>query len=339
MTLLLKTEGYWPGTGGEYRQGAGLSMKKQGGNGMDSLALKTYAKINLSLDVTGVREDGYHLVRMIMQSVDLHDEMRVRYLPSEEPGIILKCNLYYVPTDSRNTAYKAAEKVMKAYPELFRKHSVRIDIKKTIPVSAGLAGGSSNAAGVIVALNHYLDLNMDLEEMCRMGAEVGADVPFCIMTLAADPRWRIKGGATCALAEGIGEDLTPLKPVRMWGVLAKPKLSVSTAEAYRGLDELSAYPHPDTDRILEGLREGNLPIVQRGMGNVLENYTLKQYPEVDAIKKTMMKYNKDMTMMSGSGPTVYSLFPGRKKALMAFNRLKEEFADSGVAVFLTKTLV
>lgn len=314
-------------------------MTRQGGDRMDSLALKTYAKINLSLDVTGVREDGYHLVRMIMQSVDLYDEMRVRYLPSEETGIILKCNRYYVPTDSRNTAYKAAEKVMEAYPEIFRKHSVRIDIKKTIPVSAGLAGGSSNAAGVIVALNHFLDLKMDLDEMCRIGAGVGADVPFCIMTLAADPRWNIKGGTTCALAEGIGEELTPLKPVKMWCVLAKPKLSVSTAEAYRGLDELSGFSHPDTDRILEGLREGNFQIIQRGMGNVLENYTLMKYPEVSAVKKTMMKYNKDMTMMSGSGPTVYSLFPGRKKALLAFQRLKEEFEDSGVSVFLARTLV
>ena len=305
---------------------------------MDSLALKTYAKINLSLDVTGLREDGYHLVRMIMQSLDLHDEMRVRVIPSEETDIILKCNKYYVPTDSRNTAYKAAEKVIEAFPEVFRKHSVRIDLKKNIPVAAGLAGGSSNAAGVIVALNHFLDLGMDLEQMCRIGAETGADVPFCIMTLAADPRWKTEGGAVCALAEGIGEELTPLKPLRLWSVLVKPRLSVSTAEVYKGLDSLSGYNHPDTDRLMEGMKDGNLYTLQQGMGNVLENYTLNAYPEVRRIKTLMMQYNSSMTLMSGSGPTVYSLFPGRKKALLAYNRLKEDLEDSGAAVILTKTL-
>ena len=306
---------------------------------MDSLAIKTYAKINLSLDVTGVREDGYHLVRMVMQSVDLYDEMRVRLLPSEQTEVVLKCNKFYVPTDSRNTAYKAAEKVIAAYPEIFRRHSVRIDIKKEIPVSAGLAGGSSNAAGVIVALNHFLDLGMDLKAMCEMGAQIGADVPFCIMTLVAKGKWKQEGGSFCALAEGIGDELTPLKPMKLWCVLAKPPLSVSTADAYRGLDALGEYEHPELSCVLDGLNEGNLRMIRKGMGNVLENYTLQAYPEVDALKKRMMRYNEEMTMMSGSGPTVYSIFSGRKKALLAYTRLRDELEGSNTDIFLARTLV
>lgn len=308
---------------------------------MDSLALKTYAKINLSLDVTGRRSDGYHIVRMVMQSVDLHDEIRIRLLPPESDGarIILKCNKYYVPVDSRNTAYRAAEKLMSRYPDRFRGRSVRIDLKKNIPVAAGLAGGSSNAAGVIVGLNAFLDLGMDLGEMCRLGAEIGADVSFCIMTLAADPQWHLEGGATCALAEGIGEELTPLKPARLWCLLAKPPLSVSTAEAYKGLDALGEYPHPDTESMLQGLRTGNLQSLRRGMDNVLEQYTLKTWHQVAALKEQMRRYNPDMTMMSGSGPTVYSLFPGKKKAMQACSRLKESLEATDTFVYLAKTLV
>lgn len=310
---------------------------------MDSLALNTYAKINLSLDVTGMRPDGYHLVRMVMQSVDLSDEMRIRLLPAEETAeeerIVLKCNKYYVPVDSRNTAYRAAEIMISRFPEHFHDHYVRIDLKKNIPVAAGLAGGSSNAAGVIVGLNHLLQLGMGLKEMCGIGAEIGADVPFCIMTLAADPRWKLQGGATCALAEGIGEDLTPLKPVRLWCVLVKPPLSVSTAEVYRGLDRIGEYPHPDTDTLLKGLRTGNLQVLQRGMGNVLEYFTLKNWPEVNAVKEEMLKHNKEMTLMSGSGPTVYSLFPGRKKAFLIYRLLKEKMESRGVFIAVGRTLI
>lgn len=304
----------------------------------DSLALKTYAKINLSLDVTGRREDGYHLVRMVMQSINLYDNMRVRL--TEEPGIRLKCNKYYVPVDSRNTAYKAAEIMMEDFPEAFADRGVRIDIKKTIPVAAGLAGGSSNAAGVIIALNEMLGLGMDLDDMCRKGVRVGADVPFCLMTLAADRRRRMEGGSTCALAEGIGEELTGLRSLKMWCVVVKPRLSVSTAEIYRDLDHVGTYSHPDTDRLLEGLREGNIHIVQEGMGNVLENVTAVKYPEVETVKKIMMKYNKEMTMMSGSGPTVFSLFPGKRRAVAAYSRLRSELEDllPGAAVFMARTL-
>lgn len=306
---------------------------------MEFITLNTYAKINLTLDVTGVREDGYHTVRMIMQSVDLHDEMNLRLIPSEETEIVLKCNKYYVPTDARNTAYKAAEKVIQQFPEAFHGKSVRIDIRKNIPVAAGLAGGSSNAAGVIVALNHLLHLGMQMKELCRIGAQIGADVPFCIMTLLAHPRWGIEGGSTCALAEGVGDILTPLKPLRMWCLLAKAAFSVSTAEVYKGLDQLPEYPHPDTDQFLKGMKEGNLPVMQKGMGNSLEAYTLKKYPEVERIKQLMMKYNEAMTMMSGSGPTVYSLFSGRKKAQSAFRSIQDALEKTHTEVYLVRTLV
>lgn len=307
---------------------------------MESAALKTYAKINLALDVTGLRDDGYHLVRMVMQSVDLYDEMRVRLVDSliQPEPVALKCDKYYVPRDERNTAFKATQAVMKAVPGPFGGVSVRIDIKKNIPVSAGLAGGSSNAAGVIVGLNSLLGLGMSLEEMCDIGTSIGTDIPFCIMTLAADPRWNIRGGATCALAEGIGEKLTPVRPVNMWAVLVKPRLSVSTPAVYKALDKISGYSHPDVDSVLNGLSEGNLQLVQKGMGNVLENVTLKEYPEVAEIKELMLKYNDSMTLMSGSGPTVYSLFGSKRKAVAAYTQLRKELAESGAFVYMAETL-
>ncbi|MGI6206237.1 MAG: 4-(cytidine 5'-diphospho)-2-C-methyl-D-erythritol kinase [Anaerovoracaceae bacterium] len=307
---------------------------------MDSIALKTYAKINLALDVTGVREDGYHLVRMVMQSVDLYDEMRVRLVDHNvqpEP-VALKCDKYYVPRDSRNTAVKAAEAVMKTCQGAFGGSGVRIDIKKNIPVSAGLAGGSSNAAGVIVALNSLLGLGMTLDEMCGIGAGIGTDIPFCIMTLAADPKWNIPGGSTCALAEGIGEVLTPVRSVNAWAVLAKPKLSISTPLVYKALDSLDSYSHPDVDSVVHGLFEGNLQLVQKGMGNVFENVTLVEHPEVAELKQTMLRYNDTMTLMSGTGPTVYSLFGSKRKAANTYYQLSKELKESGASVFMAAAL-
>lgn len=307
---------------------------------MDSIALKTYAKINLALDVTGIREDGYHLVRMVMQSVDLFDEMRIRLVDravQPEP-VALKCDKYYVPRDSRNTAFKAVQALMDTYRGAFGELGVRIDIKKNIPVSAGLAGGSSNAAGVIVGLNSLLGLGMPLEEMCDIGAQIGTDIPFCIMTLAADSKWHIMGGSTCALAEGIGDVLTPVRPLDMWAVMVKPRLSVSTHAVYRALDNIGSYEHPDVESVLNGLSEGNMQLVQKGMGNVLENVTLAEHPDVAELKKLMEKYNDSMTLMSGSGPTVYSLFGSKRRAVNTYLQLKKDLKDSESSVFIAETL-
>lgn len=307
-----------------------------------SLACRTYAKINLSLDVTGVRDDGYHEVAMVMQGIDLYDEMRVRLFPADEHIITLKTDKYFVPTDARNTAYKAAQLMIDECG--LEPMEIRIDIKKTIPVAAGLAGGSSNAAGVIMLLNAMLDLDMDLEKMCALGQKIGADVPFSIMTMAAaESELGVEGGATCALAEGIGEILTPLEPAEFWVTLAKPPIAVSTPAVYKWLDEVGEYDHPDTAGVIEGVRKGSLETVAAGMGNVLEYVTLERFPEVMTLKQQLRACAENAapgapTMMSGSGPTVYSLFYDRSAAEAAEAALRAAVDDKKTDIFCVKTL-
>ncbi len=316
---------------------------------MKSFSLKTYAKINISLDVTGVREDGYHEVCMVMQAVDLHDEMTVRIMHDQETDILLKSNRYYVPTDSRNTAFKAAQYMLNLYDEKHaeteRDFGVRIDIGKEIPVAAGLAGGSSNAAGAVVALNHLLQMGLTTEEMCSIGSRVGADVPFSILSLLAALKQQGSPAvpenanvSAAALAEGIGEILTPLPPLKMWTVLVKPHFSVATKEVYKALDKIEVQKHPDTDSVLLGMNTGNITPVREGMANVLEEVTLVQRPEVAEIRAIMQQHCPDMTMMSGSGPTVFSLFPGKKSALRAFAQLESDLRDMNCSIYLAKTL-
>lgn len=307
-----------------------------------SLSCKTYAKINLSLDVTGVREDGYHEVAMVMQGIDLYDEMRVRIFPSDEHVITLKTDKYFVPTDERNTAYKAAQLMIDECG--LEPMEIRIDIKKTIPVAAGLAGGSSNAAGVIMALNAMLELGLDLKRMCELGQKIGADVPFSVMTMAAvEPEFGIDGGATCALAEGIGEILTPIKPFDCWVTLAKPPIAVSTPSVYKWLDEVGEYSHPDTAKVLKGVEAGSLEIVAAGMENVLEYVTLERFSEVKELKERLRACAEDAapgapTMMSGSGPTVYSLFNDRTAAEAAEAALRDTVSSKKTDIFCVKTV-
>lgn len=307
-----------------------------------SLSCKTYAKINLSLDVTGVRDDGYHEVAMVMQGIDLYDEMRVRIFPADRHVITLKTDKYFVPTDARNTAYKAAQLIIEECG--LEPMEIRIDIKKTIPVAAGLAGGSSNAAGVIMALNEMLELGLDLKKMCELGQRIGADVPFSIMTMAAtEPELGIEGGATCALAEGIGEVLTPLVPADLWVTLAKPPIAVSTPAVYKWLDEVGEYAHPDTEKVIEGVKNNSLEDISAGMGNVLEYVTLERFPEVMKLKQQLRSCAENAapgapTMMSGSGPTVYSLFNGHEAAHAAEASLRSAVNNKKTDIFCVKTL-
>ncbi len=306
---------------------------------MESVSLNTYAKINLSLDVTGIREDGYHEVSMVMHAIGLHDHLLVRLFDAEEFGVTIKTNLHYVPTDERNTAYKAALWMIDRYLRgVHPPAEIRIDIRKEIPVSAGLAGGSSNAAGVIMAIDRLYGLHLSLSELCNAGAAIGADVPFCIMSIASTPEWYREGTSPCALASGTGTSLEPLPALRMWVVLAKPPFSVSTAEVYREFDRLESVQHPDTASLLRGLHTGNLPELQRGMTNVLENVTMTSRPAVKELKGAMQQLCPDMTLMSGSGPTVYSLFMNRKKADRAFHALKSRYTGSQTRLFQVKTL-
>ncbi len=307
---------------------------------MKLISLKTYAKINITLDVTGVREDGYHEVRMIMQAVDLYDEMVLRTIPCDEWKITIKSNRYFVPVDERNTAYKAAEVIIE---ECLKKAGIgpfelRIDIKKEIPVAAGLAGGSSNAAGVITGMNEMLDLGLDLQEMCRLGSCIGADVPFCIMSIAASDEKESAEASTAVLAEGIGEVLTPVSPLHMWAVLVKPHFSVSTGAVYKALDSTEIPEHPDTERVLMAMKTENIQNLRNSMVNVLENVTLRDHPEVAELRRTMQKYCSDLTVMSGSGPTVFSLFTSRREAAEAFESLKKELDSRSYTILMAKTL-
>ena len=218
-------------------------------------------------------------------------------------------------------------------------YAIEIDINKKIPAAAGMAGGSSNAAGVLMGLNLLLGLDLPMERLCALGKRIGADVPFCIMALAAaDPNLGVASGSTCALAEGIGEILSPLPSADMWAVLAKPPAGVSTASVYKALDEISDYDHPDTEKVIMGIKNKDSSLIRKGMANVLENVTLRDFPEVADLKKMMSSYDDGMTMMSGSGPTVFSLFEDRGSAQAAYEKICAELKGKDHAVFCVKTL-
>lgn len=254
---------------------------------MDEVSLKALAKINLGLDVLGKREDGYHEVRMIMQSIHLYDRVEIK--KTKSPNIHVETNLFYLPVDENNLVYKAA-KLMKN--EFRIKEGVRITLQKFIPVAAGLAGGSSDAAAVMVGMNRIFNLGIKQSRLMELGLQIGADVPFCIM----------RG---TALAEGIGEKLTALPSMPKCPVLiAKPAVSVSTKHVYEQLRLTENTVHPDIDAVIENIRQKKLRGVAENMGNILETVTVKEYPVIKEIKKVMKENGALNAIMSGSGPTV-----------------------------------
>ena len=272
----------------------------------NTVTLKALAKINLGLDVLGKRENGYHDVRMVMQTIYLYDNVTME--KTEEAGIQLECNLFYLPVDESNIAYKAAKLLM---DEFDIKEGVHIVLDKHIPVAAGLAGGSANAAAVLVGMSRLFSLGLTQEELMERGVSLGADVPYCVM----------RG---TVLAEGIGEVLTPLPPLPKCCVLiAKPGISVSTKTVYEKLDSQEIEEHPDIDGILEGLKQGDLLKVASSMGNVLETVTIGDYPVIEQIKDAMKEAGALNAMMSGSGPTVFGIFDDRSKAKFAQQRIRE----------------
>ena len=267
---------------------------------MDRLELKALGKINLGLDVLGRRENGYHDVRMVMQTVYLYD--RIIMKKSKTPGIRLETNLYYLPVNENNLAYQAAQMLM---DEFHMEEGVSIQLDKHIPVAAGMAGGSSNAAAVLFGMNRMFSLGLSQKELMERGVKLGADVPYCIM----------RG---TVLAEGIGEILTPLSPMpKCYVLIAKPAISVSTKMVYEKLDSHEIEDHPDIDGILAGLKAGDLKKVAGSMGNVLERVTVDAYPVIDQIKEMMIKEGALNAMMSGSGPTVFGIFEEKAMARKA----------------------
>lgn len=273
---------------------------------MDKLELKALGKINLGLDVLGRRENGYHDVRMVMQTVYLYDQICIE--KTKKPGISLSSNLFYLPVNENNLAYKAASILM----EEFRiQEGVKITLDKHIPVAAGMAGGSSNAAAVLYGVNRMFSLGLSQEELMERGVALGADVPYCIM----------RG---TVLAEGIGELLTPLPAMpKCYVLIAKPPISVSTKLVYEKLDSHEIDEHPDIDGIIDGLKKENLEAVASCMGNVLEKVTIEEYPVIEEIKTVMKKEGALNAMMSGSGPTVFGLYEDKQRAKKAASRIKE----------------
>ena len=273
---------------------------------MDRLELKALGKINLGLDVLGRRENGYHDVRMVMQTVYLYD--RIIMKKSKTPGIRLETNLYYLPVNENNLAYQAAQMLM---DEFHIEEGVSIQLDKHIPVAAGMAGGSSNAAAVLFGMNRMFSLGLSQKELMERGVKLGADVPYCIM----------RG---TVLAEGIGEILTPLSPMpKCYVLIAKPAISVSTKMVYEKLDSHEIEDHPDIDGILAGLKAGDLKKVAGSMGNVLERVTVDAYPLIDQIKKMMIKEGALNAMMSGSGPTVFGIFEEKATARKAADAIRD----------------
>jgi len=280
------------------------------------MRIKAYAKINISLDIVGKREDGYHLLEMIMQSIDLYDELNIE---KQNKDITIKCNKPYVPTDERNLAYKAAKLFMEKYKI---NSGVSININKNIPVCAGLAGGSTDGAAVLKAMNTIFDIHASDEELMELGLQLGADVPYCI-----------KGGT--ALCRGIGEEVTKLSDFKdKILVLVKPPFGVSTKSVYQEFDLSKARSHPNTDVLIKAIEENDLRIVANNMKNLLENVTLRKHKILINIKEEMKNSGSIGTMMSGSGPTVFAFFDDMLKAQKCFEKMKLKYND----VFITRTI-
>lgn len=274
---------------------------------MDKIKLKALGKINLGLDVLGRRPNGYHDVRMVMQTVYLYDQILLE--KTDKEGISLETNLFYLPVNENNLAYRAAKMLI---DEFAIKEGVHISLEKHIPVAAGMAGGSSNAAAVLYGMNRLFQLGLTDQELMDRGVQLGADVPYCIM----------RG---TVLAEGIGEKLTPLPAMPKCHVLlAKPPISVSTQKVYEKLDAQEVTKHPDIDGILLGLQTGDLEKITSSMGNVLENVTITEYPQIERIKDVMEEEGALNAMMSGSGPTVFGIYDDKMLARRAAARIREE---------------
>jgi 4-diphosphocytidyl-2-C-methyl-D-erythritol kinase len=266
---------------------------------------KAPAKINLLLDVLRKREDGYHEVQMVMTMVDLADRLELEEIQGDR--IVLSTEAGFIPTDEKNLAFQAA-RLLKERCGVTK--GVYIRLNKRIPVAAGLAGGSSDAAAALRGLNRLWGLGLSLKELEDLGAELGSDVPFCV-----------RGGT--ALATGRGEKLESVPPPpQCWVILAKPPINVSTADVYGKLRVDEIAEHPSLDNMLKALRDSSFPGVCSALGNVMETVTLRAYPEVLQIKECMAKLGADGVLMSGSGPTVFGLVSKESKAARIYNGLR-----------------
>ncbi|MBP3205189.1 MAG: 4-(cytidine 5'-diphospho)-2-C-methyl-D-erythritol kinase [Lachnospiraceae bacterium] len=267
---------------------------------MNSCTKRAYAKINLGLDVLGRFPNGYHEVKMVMQTVDIWDELTFEKIPREQlppeqaaMGVWLTTDAGELPVDQDNLICRAVKLMRETYGF---DGGIRINLKKNIPIAAGMAGGSTDAAATLKGVNELFQLGASEERLMELGVRIGADVPYCVM-----------GGT--ALAEGIGEKLTRLSAAPQCVLLVvKPDLNVSTKDVYTALDALPDYAHPDIDGMVEAIQNGNLNGVISRLGNVLEPVTVEQCPAVAGIRKLMDTHGAKGSLMSGSGPTVFGIF-------------------------------
>lgn len=266
---------------------------------------KAPAKINLSLDVLHKRDDGYHEVEMVMTMVDLADHLELEELPRDT--IIISSQATYIPLDEKNLAFQAA-KLMKDRYDV--RKGVYIHLDKKIPVAAGLAGGSSDAAAVLRGLNELWRLDIPMDELSVLGAELGSDVPFCLT-----------GGT--AFARGRGEKLEPIgSPPQCWVILAKPPINVSTSDIYGKLRADKIQHHPPTRDLIQAIEDKNFEKLCESLGNVLEEVTMELYPEVRQLKEAMIRLGAEGVLMSGSGPTVFGLVSKESKIPRIYNGLR-----------------
>ena len=280
------------------------------------VTVEANAKINLTLDILGKRPDGFHEVAMVMQTIGLHDTL---VMEKTERDIELSINVPWLKADEKNLAWRAAELMRQEYGI---EGGVRIELTKRIPVAAGLAGGSADAAAVLKGMNDLYGLQLTEEKLCELGARLGSDIPFCIM-----------GGTM--LATGRGEVLTRLSDMpETWVVLAKPRISVSTAWAYQNYDEQGADRHPDNEAIKQAIARGNRKAVAGLLCNVLESVTIKKYDVIAEYKQMMLDKGAMASMMSGSGPTVFGLAKSREQAESIADVLRQE---TNADVFVTRT--
>ncbi len=277
---------------------------------MKEITLKAHGKINLTLDVTGKRDDGYHLVEMIMQQVSLYDTVKIEMIKS---GIRIVTDSEFIPTNEHNIAHKVAREMLNLYDI---DSGVQITILKRIPVAAGMAGGSTDAAAVINGIDQLFELNLSLETRKAIGVKFGADIPYCIE------------GGTC-IARGIGEELTsiPIHP-NYWILLVKPALGVSTKEVYGGFSLSHVKRHPETEKMVEALYNNNIYDISDQLCNVLETVTIDRYPVVGQIKKKLIEYGATGVLMSGSGPTVFALYKSQTKAKKALKNVSRYYKET-----------
>jgi 4-diphosphocytidyl-2-C-methyl-D-erythritol kinase len=285
---------------------------------MNSITINAYAKINLGLDVLRRREDGYHDVCMIMQSLDLHDTITINKTTSK--NLSIKTNLSYLPNDQGNLVYKAAALFLETTSI---SEGLDITLNKMIPVAAGLAGGSSDAAATLLGLNELYGTGLTTNELKKLGVKLGADVPYCIML-------------GTALSEGIGEVLTPLAPMPDCSILlVKPDISVSTKYVYENLHLSGAISHPDIPAMQLALAEGNLITLAESMDNILQTVTVTNYPIITAIKEKMKELGAITSLMSGSGPTVFGIYNNLAQSEDSYHYFKRH-QNYGKQIFLTK---